>query len=299
LAATVSSQLAPWHERIEATLAKHKSSSGLIWSTQKLDRKPFGGNRETVKFAHIKKLPESGLFAAEVASHDPDIQALSMDLESDVDFTGIESMSRLFEILVFDCRRVLPYAGAPAGPSNLKRLIMPYASGVTEQFLASPPLHEVEVDGGSLDMLQELSGSARKVQLRRVKSASRHTDWGLLGQVEEFEIVQSGKIEVLPPRDRWPEFVDFTLVSSLQGLVQASKIQPFRGVAFNGVRALDPTASIWDLQADYVWIGFNAGPPKWLVDAWDDRPKDWADVFHLPEHRLLPGSDDQHWDEED
>lgn len=169
---------------------------------------------------------------------------------------------------------------------------MPNASGVTELFLASPPLHEVEVDGGSLDMHQELSGSARKVQLRREKSAALHTNWELLGHVEEFGIAQSGKIEVLPPRDRWPEFVDSSLVSSLQGLVQVSKIQPFRGVAFNGVRNMDPTASIWALQAEYVWIGFTSGPPKWLVAAWDDRPKDWTDTFHLPEQRLLPGSED-------
>ncbi|WP_411732866.1 hypothetical protein [Paeniglutamicibacter sp.] len=280
-------------------MAKHKSASGLIWSTQKLDRKPFGGNRETVKFAHIKQLPESGLFAAEVASQDPDIQAVAISLEGyAVDFTGIESMPRLSELLIHNCEGILPYSGAPAGTLNLKRVIMPYAGGVTEQFLASPPLQDVEVDGGPLDMLQDLSGSARKVTLRRVKSASRHTDWGMLGQVEEFEIVQSGKIEVLPPRDRWPQFVNFTLVSALEGIVQASKIQPFRGVAFNGVRAMDPTASIWDLQANCVYFDFdfNARPPKWLIEAWDDRPKDWADVFRVPEHRLLPGSEDQDWE---
>ncbi len=89
-------------------MAKHKSVSGLIWVTQKQDRKPTGGNHETVNFAHIKKLPESGLFAAEVVSLDTDIEALSMDLESDVDFIGIESMSRRFEILVLGCRRVQP-----------------------------------------------------------------------------------------------------------------------------------------------------------------------------------------------
>ncbi|WP_411732864.1 hypothetical protein [Paeniglutamicibacter sp.] len=278
---------------------KHRTASGLIWRAQQIERKSPEGHRSTVKFADIRQAPESGLFAAEVAAQDPDIQAVSMDLESDVDFTGIESLPQLSEILVYGCRRVLPYSGAPAGTLSLKRLRLPYTSGVTEHLIASPPLHQVEVEGGTLDMLQDLSGSTRKVKLRRVKSASRHTDWGMLGQVEEFEIVQSGKIEVQPPRDNWPEFVEFSLVSSIPGLVQASKIKPFRRVAFNGFRAMDPTASIWDLQADYVWIGFTSSPPKWLVEAWDHRPKDWADVFHLPEHRLLPGSEDQHWDEED
>ncbi|MBF6671890.1 hypothetical protein [Glutamicibacter sp. FBE19] len=211
------------------------------------------------------------MFAAELASLDPDIQVVSIDAEGNVDLTGIDSMPHLVHLLIHHCQRILPYTAPSTGSLNLTRVYMPYAAGVTEKLIASPRLRNLEVDGGTLDMLNDLSGSPFRVQLQRVTSASDSTDWGQLGTVNEFQIVQSGKIEVLPPRDGWPMLVNFTLVSSLQGLVQASKIQPVRFVGLEGIRTMDPTVSIWELQANDAYISFNARPPKWLIEAWDDR----------------------------
>lgn len=279
--------------------ANHTTASGLTWSTQSHNVNLIEGHRERLKFANITQLPESGLFAEELAAVDPDIQAVGIDVEGNVDLTGIESMPHLVHLLIHRCQKILPSSAPPTKPLNLTRVLMPYSAGVTEELIASPRLRNLEVDGGSLDMLNDLSESHIQVQLRGVKSASDHSDWGQLGNVTEFEIVQSGKIEVLPPQDRWPMIVNFTTVSSLQGLVQASQIQPFRFVGLEGIRTMDPTASIWDLQANDALISFNAKPPKWLIEAWDDRPDDWANTFRLPYHRLLPGSDDQDWSKYD
>lgn len=90
--------------------------------------------------------------------------------------------------------------------------------------------------------------------------------------------------------------MNFTLVSSVEGLVQASKIQPLNNLGLEGIRTFDPGESLWDLQAKSAFINFNSRPPKWLIEAWNDRPEDWANRFSLPEHRLLPGSEDQEWE---
>lgn len=276
--------------------AKSKTGSGLIWSTKTQTVHLVGDHPERLKFATFKRLPESGLFAAELAAQDPDIQVVVIDAEGNVDLTGIESMPHLVQVLIFDCQRILPYARTSSGSLNLTRVVMPYAAGVTEQIIASPVLRNLEVEDGTLDMLKALSGSDCRVTLRKVKSAVDPTAWDRLTPLDEFEIVQSGKIDVVAPQDGWPDAVNFTLVSSLKGLVRASKSQPFRYLGLEGIRSFDPGASLWDLQAEDAFIQFHSRPPKWLIEAWDSRPDDWANTFRLPAHRLLPGSEDQDWD---
>lgn len=138
------------------------------------------------------------MFAAELAALDPDIQAVAIDVEGNVDLTGIESMPCLVHLLIQGCQRILSDAATSAGHLNLTRLYMPYAAGVAEKLITSPRLRDLEVDGGSLDMLNDLSQSTVRVRLRRVKSASDRTNWGNLENVRDFEILQSGKIQVLP-----------------------------------------------------------------------------------------------------
>lgn len=275
---------------------KRKTGSRLIWSAKTHNVHLVGDRPERLKFATFKRLPESGLFAEELASRDPGIQVVEIDVEGNVDLTGIESMPHLVQVLIFDCQRILPYSGNSAGSLNLTRVVMPYAAGVTEQLIASPVLRNLEVEGGTLDMLKALSGSGCRVTLRKVKNAFDPTTWDHLTPLDDLEIVQSGKIDVMPPQGGWPSTVNFTLVSSVEGLVRASKIQPFRRLGLEGVRSFDPGASLWDLQAEDAFINFISSPPKWLIESWDSRPDDWASTFRLPVHRLLPGSEDQDWD---
>lgn len=88
-------------QRNEATLATEcKTASGLFWSTETINVNLVAGSRERLKFANIKQLPESGMFAAELAALDPGILAVAIDVEGNVDLTGIESMPCLVHLLI-------------------------------------------------------------------------------------------------------------------------------------------------------------------------------------------------------
>lgn len=272
------------------------TGSGLIWHKQTRRVRQLDGPPAKVKFANIRRLPASGLFAEELAALDPSTQAVSIEVASKVDLTGLESLPKLVDLIIFGCQGFSSDTVLSPEALKLTRILMPYAEGMTEQLVASPHLHEVEVERGTLDMLKGLSDSVRKICLRKVKSAADPTIWDKLSHVGEFEIVQSGKIELVAPKDAWPNAVNFTLVSSVEGLVQASKIQPLNNLGLEGIRTFDPGESLWDLQAKSAFINFNSRPPRWLIEAWNDRPEDWANRFSLPEHRLLPGSEDQEWE---
>ncbi|MFF5794491.1 hypothetical protein ACFY5D_20810 [Paeniglutamicibacter sp. NPDC012692] len=252
-----------------------------------------------LRFANIRQLPGTGLFADEVGAIAPDVQAVSIDLDDggNIDLTGIENLPLLSWLIVHHCDGILSYGGSGNGVMALTRLLMPYAQGVTEQLVASPHLQDIEIEGGTLDLLKHMPETVREVELRRVKSASDPAAWDRLSQLDRVAIYQSGTIEVAAPADGWPEFVNFIVIGSLKGIVQASEVCPFQHLYFEGVRLFDPGASFWDLQAKCVTVGYSTKPPKWLVEAWPQRPEDWAERFSIASHRLLPGSEEPYFDE--
>ncbi|MGL3806147.1 hypothetical protein ACSYDW_08630 [Paeniglutamicibacter sp. R2-26] len=252
-----------------------------------------------LRFANIRRLPETGLFADEIGAIAPDVQAVSIDLDDggNVDLTGIENLPLLSWLIVHDCDGVLSYGGAGRGVMALTRLLMPYAQGVTERLVASPRLQDIEIEGGTLDLLKHMPETVREVELRRVKSASDPTAWDRLSQLDQVAIYQSGTISVVAPAGGWPEVVSFIMIGSLKGIVQASKTRPFQYLYFEGVRLFDPGASFWDLEAKRVTVGYSTKPPKWLVEAWPHRPDDWDERFSIASHRLLPGSEEPYFDE--
>lgn len=278
---------------------RHESASGLIWNN-KVGKVRMSQNSDArLRFAIIRQLPETGLFADEVVAIAPDVQVVSINLDDggNIDLAGIENLPLLSSLIIHQCDGILTYGGSGNEVMALTRLIMPYAQGVTEQLVASPHLQDLEIEGGTPDLLRHMAKTVRKVLLQRVKGAADLMAWDRLTQLDEVEINQSGSIEVVAPAGGWPEVVSFTVIGSLKGIVLASKARPFQYLYLEGVRLFDPDASFWDLQAKRVTVGYSTKPPKWLVEAWPHRPDDWDERFCIASHRLLPGSEERYFDE--
>lgn len=278
---------------------RHESASGLIWNNKVEKVRMSQDSYARLRFANIRQLPETGLFADEVGAIAPDVQAVSIDLDDggNLDLTGIENLPLLSSLIIHQCDGILPYGGSGNGVMALTRLLMPYAQGATEQLIASPHLQDMEIEGGTLDLLRYMAETVRNVLLQRVKGAADPRAWDRLTQLDQIEINQSGSIEVVAPAGAWPEVVSFTIIGSLKGIVLASKVRPFQYLYLEGVRRFDPGSSFWDLQAKRVTVGYSTNPPKWLVEAWPHRPDDWDESFSIASHPLLPGSEEPYFDE--
>lgn len=271
--------------------------SGVTWNEQR--RKAPRGLESGDPWwdIYVRMTDAKGGFARELLAQRPEASGISVHLDSRrqrISLADLGEAKALRQLIIDETLRALPLPAQEALPERLEWLSMAYVEGLTERLNEGSSLSKLTLyqPPAELDHFLNLASGRTPSQSEfyRGKRSSFGAASGEGPQPTEWEFQAYGTLNLVPAEGRWPQTLSIINTAKVTGLVEASEAAPFNLLYLYGVRNPVEGRSFWEVVAESVSVDYAIKPPKWLVEAWPDRPAQWRDRFHLSPHPLLPGS---------
>lgn len=245
----------------------------------------------------VRKLNPARECASDIVAAGFNPSSLIVDLEreaSRISLRGIDQLTHVEQLRLHGDARIMD---APEDPlPALSDLMMTFEPTSTPKLCQTSSLRFLELHQPPQETRGLVSPGLRSISLYFGKTIEL-SGWPV--QMDSIEIERCGKLIVTEELEARPSEMSLTSISVVTGLPRTSRLSPFNLLYLSGIRSLGTQESLWDIEAERTVVEFARQPPKWLLEQWPHRPKDWANHVRVPPHRALEGSFEQDYPEDD